>query len=194
LAAGCGDSTGDPQPIPIPGPRQDLLRNTGGRESQDQPVRVLGLPASVKASVRVTVENLRVNQKVSVVATDSGSFSTSIAARLGDQLRIGVENGTETVELVVPKDPSISSVILPPKPIAGVEPITDNGDGTITLQGLVSADDAVIAFNSTSGAVKSTVAGADGRFSVKLPALSKDTIVAYRDAKTLAAPWELSVP
>jgi hypothetical protein len=194
LGTGCGDSTGDPQPIPIPGPRRDLLRNTGGRENLDQPVRVIGLPRSVKESVQVSVENLRLQSEVTVIAADTGSFWVEITARLGDLLRVGVENGTETVELAVPKDPSISSIILPPRPIAGVPPITENGDGTVTVQGLVSPAETVIVTNASSGAVKSAVAAGDGRFSVKLPARSKDTIVAYRDAKTLAAPWELSVP
>jgi hypothetical protein len=105
-------------PDTTPPPPADIGKITVGPITNGQ-VTLTGSVNSVEASAQVTLTNLRSNQTVTVTANADGSFSTSMAAQVGDTLRIVVTDGannsspptTLTVEPPLPPDPA--SVALP---------------------------------------------------------------------------------
>lgn len=190
LLVGCGESTGIPQPDPVP--KVSLIRTT--HVAADNQVDLFGLPGSVAGQGTVSLESSRA--RVSGVATASGTFALTLTALAGEQVKIRFRE-SEAVTVTVPGIPPPGGPI-PPGPIAGVPPLTAAGAGRVLVQGRTGSTPGgpVLGINAALGeVVPTTSAAADGRFGFEIAASSGQRLAIYDDdGGPLEDPWHLDVP
>jgi hypothetical protein len=190
LLGGCGESTGIPQPDPIP--KVSLIRTT--HVAADSEVDLVGLPGSVAGQGTVSLESSLA--RVTGPATASGTFALTLKALAGEPVKVRFRE-SEAVSVVVPGIPPPGGPI-PPGPIAGVPPVSAAGAGRVLVQGQSGSTPGgpVLGINAALGEVVTTTSGAaDGRFGFEIAASPGQRLAIYDDDGTpLENPWHLDVP
>lgn len=184
---GCGDQTGVPQPIPIPG----QVRAMSAPAETAEAIDLVGLPGAVAGAGRVFVDGATTS--VEARSTAAGSFSATIKAKGGEQLSIRYED-SDAARLDVPAQGIMAP--RPPGPITGVTPVSVPAAGVVTVRGLSNgAGVALVAVNANTGVVAQATSGADSRFLIKIAGASGHGLKIYEDANgMLSSAWSLTVP
>jgi hypothetical protein len=190
LCPACGDTTGSPQPIPIP----DLIRTTAGELKQSTPIAVVGLPGVVPHAGAIDAQV--VGDPATAVrsqATAAGSFSLTVNARAGDTLAVRFAEGDRAAQLVVPE--RRVAPVSPPQAIPGVQPVTRSGAAAnVLVRGRARGPGGVIGVNLDNGEVRLATAASDGTFQLEIVAAPGHRLEIYFDEAPLGAAWELTAP
>ncbi len=190
LWPGCGDTTGSPQPIPIP----DLIRTTAGELKQATAIAVVGLPGVVPRAGIIDVQVAAdPATTVRTLATAAGSFGLTINARARDTLAVRFAEGEQAAQVVVPEHPL--APLGPPQAIPGVPPVTRSGTlSEVLIRGRARGPGGIIGVNVDSGEVRLGTAATDGTFQLQIAAAPGQRLQIYFDEAPLGASWDLTAP
>ena len=190
--AGCGDSTGIPQPDPIP--IVSMIRTSRVSVEPSGSVDLVGLPGSVGGAGTVTVTSS--TSQTTGPAGSTGTFALTIpSASAGEELAIRY-NKSEPASVRVPGIPPPGGPI-PPGPIAGVPPVTATTAGKVRVRGQTgqAAGATMLGVNPSLGEVVTAPVAADQTFSFEIAATTGQQLKVYDDdGGPLDGVWVLTVP
>jgi hypothetical protein len=192
LLSHCGDTTGAPQPVPIPG----LIRTTATDLKELGAVVVLGLPGAVPGPGAITAEvEGDPSRSKQVRASASGSFRLGLLAHASEALMLRFEGGADGTRVLIPAVPAIVPLQMA-GPLVGVPPISRISPDQVRIRGQQLGGDAsrTLAVNLGTGEVRVGAVASDGSFQIELAAAPGQTIEVYADHSPLEAAWVLTAP
>ena len=183
----CGDTMGEPQPVPIP----LLVRTEGVKQGDQKKVLVVGLPGVVPRVGEIAVESAA--ETVQTTVTEQKTFNLRVLARAGEVVAVRFE-GSDPANVTIKILPDPIPPYTLPRPIPGVPPVTGPTAGVVTVRGETDADVDVVGINLDKGGVDVARSESDGTFKLELAGASGDRLEVYQDSGALMGSWALTVP